>query len=119
MASPIPNSDQGGKRPGQKVKSLLVWQYLLKHTDDDHAASSEAIKELLREYGITADRHSIARDIEALQDLFCRDFYAYADEADDDVRLNYEIVLDKKLHGYKIAARRYVFDEIRLLAECV
>jgi len=119
MASPIKNSDQGGKRPGQKYKSLLVWQYLLKKTDEDHAASSETIKEHLKEYGITADRHSIARDIEALQDLFCRDFYAYADEVDDDVRLNYEITLDKKLHGYKIAARPYAFDEIRLLAECV
>ena len=66
MASPIKNSNQGGKRPGQKYKSLLVWQYLLKKTDEDHAASSEDIKGHLKEYGITADRHSIARDIEAL-----------------------------------------------------
>ena len=116
MASPIKNSDQGGKRPGQKYKSLLVWQYLLKMTDEDHAVSSKAIQEHLKEYGITADRHSIARDIEALQDLFCRDYDA---EIDDDVRLNYEIVLDKKLHGYKIATRPYAFEEIRLLAECV
>ena len=43
MASPIKNSNQGGKRPGQKYKSLLVWQYLLKKTDEDHAASSEDI----------------------------------------------------------------------------
>ena len=84
MASPIKNNDRGGKRPGQKYKSLLVWQYLLKMTDEDHAVSSKAIQEHLKEYGITADRHSIARDIEALQDLFCRDYGA---EIDDDVRL--------------------------------
>ena len=76
MASPIKNSDKGGKRQGQKFKSLLVWQYLLKHTDEDHAVSSEAIKEHLREYGITADRHSIARDVEALNDLFVIDMDA-------------------------------------------
>ena len=50
MASPIKNSDKGGKKPGQKFKSLLVWQYLLKHTDEDHAASSEAIKAHLSSY---------------------------------------------------------------------
>ena len=86
MAFPIKNSDKRGKKPGQKFKSLLVWQYLLKHTDDDHAASSEAIKEHLREYGITADRHSIARDIDALNELFAIDAAA---EIDDRDRLNY------------------------------
>ena len=45
MASPIQNSDQGGKRQGQEFKSLLVWQSLLKYTDEDHAASAAAIKE--------------------------------------------------------------------------
>lgn len=116
MASPIPNSDQGGKRPGQKFKSLLVWQYLLKHTDDDHAASSEAIKEHLREYGITADRHSIARDVEALNELFALDMDA---EIDDRDRLNYEIVYDASKRGYKVSCRPYDFEELRLLAECV
>ena len=116
MASPIKNSDQGGKRPGQKFKSLLVWQYLLKHTDDDHAASSEAIKEHLREYGITADRHSIARDIDALNELFTIDAAA---EIDDRDRLNYEIIYDTSKRGYKIIGRPHDFEELRLLAECV
>ena len=116
MASPIKNNDQGGKRPGQKFKSLLVWQYLLKHTDEDHAASSEAIKEHLREYGITADRHSIARDIDALNELFAIDAAA---EIDDRDRLSYEIVYDASKRGYKITGRPYDFEELRLLAECV
>ena len=116
MASPIKNSDKGGKRPGQKFKSLLVWQYLLKHTDDTHAASSEAIKGHLREYGITADRHSIARDIDALNDLFAIDA---ADEIDDRDRLNYEIIYDTSKRGYKIIGRPHDFEELRLLAECV
>ena len=116
MASPIKNSDKGGKRPGQKFKSLLVWQYLLKHTDDTHAASSEAIKGHLREYGITADRHSIARDIDALNDLFAIDAAA---EIDDRDRLNYEIIYDTSKRGYKIIGRPHDFEELRLLAECV
>lgn len=116
MASPIKNSDKGGKKPGQKFKSLLVWQYLLKHTDEDHAASSEAIKAHLGEYGITADRHSIARDIDALNELFALDMDA---EIDDRDRLNYEIVYDASKRGYKVVCRPYEFQELRLLAECV
>ena len=116
MASPVKNSDKGGKKPGQKFKSLLVWQYLLKHTDDDHAASSEAIKEHLLNYGITADRHSIARDIDALNELFALDMDA---EIDDRDRLNYEIVYDASKRGYKVICRPYEFQELRLLAECV
>ena len=116
MASPIQNSDQGGKRQGQKFKSLLVWQYLLKYTDEDHAASSAVIKAHLEEYGIIADRHSIARDIDALNDLFRRELDADIDDRD---RLNYEIVYDAKAKGYKIINRPYEFDELRLLAECV
>lgn len=116
MASPIKNSDQGGKRIGQKFKSLLVWQYLLKHTDEDHAASSTAIKAHLEEYGITADRHSIACDIDTLNALFCREYNADIDDRD---RLNYEIIYDAKARGYKIISRPYEFLELRLLAECI
>ena len=93
-----------------------MWQYLLKHTDEDHAASSEAIKAHLSEYGITADRHSIARDIDALNELFALDMDA---EIDDRDRLNYEIVYDASKRGYKVVCRPYEFQELRLLAECV
>ena len=116
MASPIPNNDQGGKRSGQKFKSLLVWQYLLKNTDEDHAAKTKDIITHLKAYGITADRHSIARDVEALNELFALDMDA---EIDDRDRLNYEIVYDASKRGYKVSCRPYDFEELRLLAECV
>lgn len=116
MVSSIKNSDQGGKRAGQKFKSLLVWQYLLKHTDEDHEANSKDIITHLEAYGITADRHSIARDIDALNDLFNREYDADIDDRD---RLNYEIVYDASARGYKIISRPYEFQELRLLGECV
>lgn len=58
---------QGGKKPGQKFKSLLVWDILQKRTDENHAISLKEIVEHLKMYGITAERHSIKRDIEDLQ----------------------------------------------------
>lgn len=34
--------DLGGRREGQKFKSLLVWQILLRHTDENHPLSAES-----------------------------------------------------------------------------
>ena len=57
---------QGHKKKGQKYKSLLVWNLLLKRTDESHAAGITEIKELLKDYGIEAERHSVSRDIKDL-----------------------------------------------------
>ena len=54
----------GGKREGQKYKSLLVWDILLKKTDENHALRLVDIQKHLENYGISAERHSIKRDIE-------------------------------------------------------
>ena len=40
----------GGKREGQKYKSLLVWDILLKKTDENHALQLKDIKEHLAHY---------------------------------------------------------------------
>ena len=93
-----------------------MWQYLLKHTDEDHTASSDTTKDHLKEYGITSDRHSIARDVDALNELFALDVEVDVDEHD---RLNYEIAYDTKKRCYKVINRPYDFEKLRLLAECV
>ncbi len=54
---------QGHKVKGQKYKSLLVWDILQKRTDENHAIQLKEIVEHLKMYGITAERHSIKRDI--------------------------------------------------------
>ena len=53
----------GYKREGQKYKSLLVWQVLLKRTDEEHPLSVDDIQDHLRMYGIETERRSIYRDI--------------------------------------------------------
>lgn len=52
--------DLGGRREGQKFKSLLVWQILLRHTDENHPLSAEKIVELLEdEYGVTSGEYPV------------------------------------------------------------
>ena len=106
----------GGKKPGQKYKSLLVWNLLLKRTDENHAAGIKEIQELLEEYGIDAERHSVSRDIKDLMELLNKDQDVMMEDRD---LLGYEVEYDAQLHGYKVVRRPYEFDDLRLLAECV
>ena len=106
----------GGKKPGQKYKSLLVWNLLLKRTDENHAAGIKEIQELLEEYGIEAERHSVSRDIKDLMELLNKDQDVMMEDRD---LLGYEVEYDAQLHGYKVVRRPYEFDDLRLLAECV
>ncbi|MBQ5825022.1 MAG: WYL domain-containing protein [Clostridia bacterium] len=114
----IKNNEHGGRRENQKFKSMLVAQYLLKHTDEDHAAPTSKIITFLDAYGISAEAHSVQRDIRLLNRLL---------EIDTDPelcveeweRLNYYIEYDKSKHGYKVVNRPYNFDELKLLAECI
>ena len=62
------------KEYGQKYKSILVLQILLKYTDKDHPLSASKISDrLLEDYGILAEEHSICRDIKELQRLYSAD----------------------------------------------
>lgn len=72
----------GGKREGQKYKSLLVWDILQKRTDENHAISLKEIVEHLKMYGITAERHSIKRDIDDILMLLNKDMDIDLDEYD-------------------------------------
>ncbi len=88
----IKNNDMGGRSENQKFKSLLVAQYLLKYSDEDHA-----VKTFLEAYGISAESHSVQREIRLLNRLF---------EIDTDLeinveeweRLSYYIEYDKSQH---------------------
>lgn len=111
----------GGKQEGQKYKSLLVWDILLKKTDENHALRLKDIGEHLKRYGIKAERHSIKRDIDAILAVLNKemDFDLDELEIEDKDLLGYEVEYDESQHGYKISRRPYEFDELRLLAECV
>lgn len=114
----IKNNHLGGRSENQKFKSLLVAQVLLKRTDEEHAIKTSEIISHLEDYGITAESHSIQRDIRTLNELFEIDTDPDIDVAERE-RLNYYIEYDKAQHGYKIVNRPYNFDELKLLAECI
>ena len=85
---------KGYKRKGQKYKSLLVWQVLLKRTDEEHPLSVDDIQDHLRMYGMETERRSIYRDIKDLKALLETDYKA---DIEDRERLGYEIGYTRKL----------------------
>lgn len=107
----------GYKRQGQKYKSLLVWQVLLKRTDEEHPLSVDDIQDHLRMYGVETERRSIYRDINDLKKLLETDYGA---DIEDRERLGYEIGYTRKQpSGYMVTQRPYSFDDVMLLAECI
>ena len=112
---------QGHKGKGQKYKSLLVWDILQKRTDENHAIQLKEIVEHLKMYGITAERHSIKRDIDDILILLNKELDFDMDELgiEDRALLGYEVEYDAVQHGCKVSRRPYDFEELRLLAECV
>ena len=112
---------QGHKGKGQKYKSLLVWDILLKKTDENHALRLVDIQNHLEHYGITAERHSIKRDIDDILAILNKEMDFDLDELEIEERdlLGYEVEYDATQHGYKVNRRPYDFEELRLLAECV
>ena len=55
-----------GKQPNHKLKPYVVFQYLLKYTDENHVAPASDIVAFLEECGLNAERRSIYEDIKEI-----------------------------------------------------
>ncbi len=119
-----------GKQPNQKMKPYLVYQYLMKRTDENHGVSAEKICAFLENCGISAERRSIYRDIEEINkilwlldnidfenDVVDVDIFD-AEEAIHD-KEERAIIYDKKINGFYVRQRHYDPTDIRLLAESI
>ena len=112
------NRRPGGKSENQKFKSLLVEKVLLHETDEEHALSSTDIIAHLGLYGIDAERHGVARDINALMDLL--DAEAGKNfSGTEGSSLGYEIEYDASLRGYKVSYRPVDINDLVLLADII
>ena len=115
--------DNSGRKYDQKMKPFLVYQYLMRETDEEHFVSAQDIVEYLQEnFEISAERRSIYRDIheinksllaieeniplEKAENLLCEDE-------------EYKTIRYQKRKGFYVSQRNFEEEDIRLLAECV
>ena len=112
-----------GKQFDQKMKPYLVYQYLMRHSDEGNVVTANELVAYLQEIGISAERRSIYRDIEEINKaiLISEQLAEDIDEAselieDDDEKA---IIYDKSKKGFYVRNRHYDLPDIRMLAECV
>ena len=90
------------KTENQKLKLLLLKEYLEQNTDPDHPASIHDLMTWLEENGVSAERKSVYRDIQLLMDFGC------------------DIIATKgKTAGYYLAGGSFDLAELKLLADAV
>ncbi|MDR1002742.1 MAG: WYL domain-containing protein [Oscillospiraceae bacterium] len=88
--------------PNQKLKLLYLAQFLQNNTDEEHCASIKDISEMLASHGVTSERKSLYKDIEALNTV------------------GFEIVKGyTPSRGYCIGKRQFELAELRLLIDAV
>ena len=87
----------------QKLKLLLLRQYLERNSDEEHPVSTAQLLEYLASEGISAERKSIYSDMEALQSF----------------GLDLIRVRDGNSSGWYIGERVFQLPELRLLADSV
>ena len=115
--------EKRGLQLNQKMKAYLILDFLQKNTDRFHTMSADAIADAISEdYGISAERRSVYRDIDAINAAV---LLAHGDALDID-EAN-ELVADgQKTIVYDAARKGYYYDnifadfeDIRLAVECI
>ncbi len=116
-------SENSGRKYDQKMKPFLVYQYLMCETDEEHFVSAQDIVEYLKEnFGISAERRSIYRDIHEINKaVFAIQESISFEEAEELLCEDeeYKTIRHIKRKGFYVAQRNYEEEDIRLLAECV
>ena len=113
-----------GRKQNQKMKPFLVYQYLLKNTDENHFVAGEKIAADIRaDFNISADRRSIYRDIQEINKALLASAEGITLEEAEEILLDDEeekvIKYDKNKKGFYVSRRDLDFYDLRLLAECV
>ena len=90
-----------GRNANQYVKLLIIRDYLLSHTNENHYVTSKDIQTHLAEHGINADRKTVFADIDRLE-------YDYG----------MDIVRGGR-KGYRVASPQFEPNELRLLIDSV
>jgi predicted DNA-binding transcriptional regulator YafY len=112
-----------GRKGDQKMKPYLVYDYLMRNSDENHVVSASEICGYLEEMGISAERRSIYKDIEEINkailliDAAAEDVYEAEEMCEDEEERT--ILYDSHRKGFYVRQRKYDASDIRFLAESV
>ena len=119
-----PKKSTRGKKNNQKMKPFLVYQYLMRHTDENHVIRADDICLAMAEtYGIDAERRGIYRDIDEINKAILAfeeeiSIEEAAEWIEEDESLK-NIIFDKHKKGFCMQQRHYDYTDIQLLVESI
>lgn len=86
----------------QKLKMLYLYNIFIKYTDEEHSLTIAEIIEMLKDYGISAERKTLYNDIQLLKEF------------------GLDIIMNNgKQYSYYLASRDFELPELKLLADAV
>lgn len=114
-----------GRKEHQKMKPYLVYQYLLRNSDENHVVTAPELVGYLQEIGIYAERRSIYKDIEEINNaLWILENDSDIEDVENAIAEGYfdddkTIVYDNRQKGFYVTHRKYEASDIRLISECI
>lgn len=112
-----------GLKPEQKLKSFLILEWMKKNSDKNHTWNADSIAEEIQDaYGISAERRSVYRDIDAINEavLLAHEEAFSIKKARELVEGGQRtIVYDASSKGYYYDNLFCNFDDVKLAAECI
>ena len=116
-------SENSGRKYDQKMKPFLVYQYLMRETDNRNFVTATDIAEYLKEnFGISAERRAIYSDIQEINKaVLAFQEEITLEEAEDRIFEDEEekTIRYKPKKGFYVSQRQYNEEDIRLIAECI
>jgi len=124
MAKTKESFAKNGRQPNQKMKPYIILQFLLKNTNEEHVCDAGDIAAYLADCGIYAERHSIYKDIDAINKaMWMLENNADIEEAEEaiesDVDNEEKCIVYKHKHGFYVKNRPFDFTDLQLLSECI
>lgn len=113
-----------GKQFDLKIKPFLIYEYLKQATDENNFVSAENIKAHIEDFGISTSIPSVYRDIEEINKaiLLARGEAETLKEAEEKIYKygdKYKTIICVRKKGYRINYRKYDFEDVRLMVECI
>ena len=119
----VAGNSESGRKYDQKMKPFLIYQYLMRYSDENNVVKTTKIIEYLKTCEISAERRSIYKDIAEINKAILLaegvtiDVLEAEELCEDDEECT--IVYDKHRKGFYVRHRHYEVEDIRMLAECV
>ena len=67
---PVPKEAKHGRKPNQRMKPYLIYQFLLRNSNENKTITADNIAAYLSaDCGVDAERHSVYKDIDAMKTM--------------------------------------------------